>query len=72
MNDEACPYYEDIIDNMFTGHQWIKNEFDFIRVRHVGHFQKSDFFVNLYQNQPFFSNYRGARALCEPPSYATI
>lgn len=30
MNDEACTYYEDIIDNMFTGHQYILKEFNFV------------------------------------------
>lgn len=27
MNDEATPYYEDIIDNMSWGHQWILEKF---------------------------------------------
>ena len=30
MNDEACPYYEDMIDNMFLGHQYILNNFGVI------------------------------------------
>jgi lysosomal alpha-mannosidase len=29
MNDEACPYYEDIIDNMQTGIEWISKELGF-------------------------------------------
>jgi len=29
MNDEACPYYEDIIDNMQTGIEWINKELGF-------------------------------------------
>jgi len=29
MNDEACPYYEEIIDNMQTGIEWINNELGF-------------------------------------------
>jgi Glycosyl hydrolases family 38 N-terminal domain len=27
MHDEACPIYEDIIDNMKLGHDFILNEF---------------------------------------------
>jgi hypothetical protein len=27
MNDEATTYYEDIIDNMSWGHQWILENF---------------------------------------------
>lgn len=27
MNDEACPYYTDIIDNMRAGHDWLFKEF---------------------------------------------
>lgn len=27
MNDEATCYYEDIIDNMTQGHQWILENF---------------------------------------------
>jgi len=26
-NDEACPYYEDIIENYIFGHRWLQNEF---------------------------------------------
>jgi hypothetical protein len=26
-NDEACPTYEDILDNMMTGHQFLQKEF---------------------------------------------
>ena len=26
-NDEACPIFEDIVDNMMVGHQWIQKEF---------------------------------------------
>ena len=26
-NDEGCVYYEDFIDNMTWGHQWIKDNF---------------------------------------------
>jgi alpha-mannosidase len=29
-NDEACPNYEDIIDNMMIGHSFLKDEFDTI------------------------------------------
>jgi hypothetical protein len=29
MNDEACPYYEEIIDNMQTGIEWINKELGF-------------------------------------------
>lgn len=29
MNDEACPYYEEIIDNMQTGIEWINTELGF-------------------------------------------
>jgi alpha-mannosidase len=27
MSDEACPHYEDFIDNMMKGHQFLLNEF---------------------------------------------
>jgi len=27
MNDEACPYYLDIIENMRVGHQFLQKEF---------------------------------------------
>ena len=27
MHDEACPTYEDMINNHLVGHQWIINEF---------------------------------------------
>lgn len=30
MNDEACTYYEDIIDQYTLGHQWLLDEFDYI------------------------------------------
>lgn len=26
MNDEACPHYEDMINNMLIGHKFIKEE----------------------------------------------
>ena len=26
-NDEACPIYEDIIDNIMVGHEFLKKEF---------------------------------------------
>lgn len=26
-NDEATPHFDDIIDNMMVGHEWIKKEF---------------------------------------------
>lgn len=26
-NDEACPAYDDIVDNMVTGHQFLQKEF---------------------------------------------
>ena len=29
-NDEACPTFEDIIDNIMIGHAFLKNEFDFV------------------------------------------
>jgi len=28
MNDEAAPYYEDIIDQMTMGHEFLKREFN--------------------------------------------
>lgn len=28
MNDEACTYYDDIIEQMTLGHRFIKNEFN--------------------------------------------
>lgn len=28
MNDEACPHYEDILNNMWLGHEFLKKEFD--------------------------------------------
>ena len=30
MNDEACPYYTDIIDNMRIGHQFLLEELDIV------------------------------------------
>ena len=30
MNDEAATYYEDIIDQMTTGHKFIKENFDVV------------------------------------------
>jgi hypothetical protein len=27
MHDEACPTYDDMINNMMVGHQWILQEF---------------------------------------------
>ena len=27
MHDEACTHYEDMINNMYLGHQWLLNEF---------------------------------------------
>lgn len=30
MNDEAAPYYEDVIDQMTIGHKFLKDEFNFI------------------------------------------
>ena len=30
MNDEAAAYYEDIIDQMTIGHQFLKQHFDYI------------------------------------------
>ena len=30
MNDEAAPYYEDVIDQMTIGHKFLKEEFNFI------------------------------------------
>jgi alpha-mannosidase len=29
MHDEACPTYDDMINNMMIGHQWIEQEFGF-------------------------------------------
>lgn len=29
-NDENCPNYEDILNNMMIGHQFLKKEFDYI------------------------------------------
>lgn len=28
-SDEACPNYEDLINNVMIGHQFLQNEFDF-------------------------------------------
>lgn len=28
MHDEACAYYEDMINNMMIGHEWLEREFD--------------------------------------------
>lgn len=30
MNDEAAPYYEDVIDQMTWGHQFLKREFNVV------------------------------------------
>ena len=30
MNDEACAYYEDIIDQMTLGHHFLKITFDYV------------------------------------------
>jgi alpha-mannosidase len=27
-NDEACPLFNDILDNMMLGRRWVKEEFD--------------------------------------------
>lgn len=27
-SDEACPSYEDLIENMVVGHEWLKETFD--------------------------------------------
>ena len=29
MHDEACPHYEDMLNNMWAGHQFLKQEFNF-------------------------------------------
>lgn len=29
MHDEACPTYDDMINNMLIGHEWIEKEFGF-------------------------------------------
>jgi alpha-mannosidase len=29
-SDEACPVYEDLIENMALGHQWLKDTFDVV------------------------------------------
>ncbi len=36
MNDEATPYYEDIIDNLSWGHQWILENFGIDAVPKIG------------------------------------
>ena len=28
MHDEACPHYEDMINNMWHGHEFLKSEFN--------------------------------------------
>ena len=28
MHDEACPHFEDMINNMMIGHEFVKNEFN--------------------------------------------
>ena len=30
MHDEACTHYEDMINNMWHGHEWLKNEFGIV------------------------------------------
>ncbi len=29
-SDEACPVYEDLIENMVIGHSWLKDTFDVV------------------------------------------
>lgn len=29
-SDEACPVYEDLVENMVIGHQWLKDTFDMV------------------------------------------
>lgn len=29
-SDEACPVYEDLVENIVVGHQWLKDTFDFV------------------------------------------
>lgn len=50
-NDEACAYYEDIIDNMMIGHQFVEREFG-IKPRVGWH---ADSFGHSSANQRLFA-----------------
>jgi hypothetical protein len=55
MHDEACPHYEDMITNMWKGHEFVKNEFSVTpRVAwHIDPFGHSNANVRLFAEMGF-------------------
>ncbi len=55
MHDEACPHYEDMITNMWKGHEFVKNEFGVTpRIGwHIDPFGHSNANVRLFAEMGF-------------------
>jgi alpha-mannosidase len=57
MHDEACPHYEDMLNNMAYGHEFLKKEFDYVpRVGwHIDPFGHSNANPRLFADMGFDS-----------------